>query len=363
MDMLLLSRVQFGLTTSFFLLFPAITLVLGWVLFVLRERFAARGDLVLMQVFRFWAPVHSLAWACAAVAGGVMLVQIDSAWPGLLARMGLPQGVALLAWGLGLTVLSAGCLWAMLAGFGRLPAALHRLATLAVALGGTAGVLALVALHLWIRDWQGMPLPGIGWRDAALWRSGELTLISGLTVGALMAGLAARRWRLGDAGRDVRLTLAVGFGLGLGSAMLLLTTADLQHWLQMAPGGGGLILAVCLAVILCFAWGLVRLSRRQLRLPRRLCAALIGLSFAGWAVMVPAWLAAEPLLSALAAPVQVYMPMQALSPLAELLTYGAVFTLLLALFVLALWRLAREAARDRLAQQVSGRAVGSRPWA
>jgi len=44
MDALLLSRIQFEANISFHILFPTITIVLGWVLLFFKFRFAASNE-------------------------------------------------------------------------------------------------------------------------------------------------------------------------------------------------------------------------------------------------------------------------------------------------------------------------------
>ena len=43
-EVLLLSRAQFGLNIGFHILFPSLTIALGWILFYFRIRYARSGD-------------------------------------------------------------------------------------------------------------------------------------------------------------------------------------------------------------------------------------------------------------------------------------------------------------------------------
>ena len=49
MDTLLLSRIQFAANISFHILFPTITIALGWVLVFFKFRYARTGDSVWME--------------------------------------------------------------------------------------------------------------------------------------------------------------------------------------------------------------------------------------------------------------------------------------------------------------------------
>jgi hypothetical protein len=60
LDTLILSRIQFAANISFHILFPTITIALGWVLFFFRVRFAQTGDDKWMASYRFWVKVFAL---------------------------------------------------------------------------------------------------------------------------------------------------------------------------------------------------------------------------------------------------------------------------------------------------------------
>ncbi|MEN8888920.1 MAG: cytochrome ubiquinol oxidase subunit I, partial [Celeribacter marinus] len=63
MDTLLLSRIQFGANISFHILFPTITIALGWVLLFFKVRFATTGDRKWMDAYMFWVKVFALSFA------------------------------------------------------------------------------------------------------------------------------------------------------------------------------------------------------------------------------------------------------------------------------------------------------------
>jgi cytochrome d ubiquinol oxidase subunit I len=58
MDALLLSRIQFAANISFHILFPTITIALGWLLLWFRlARFNRTGDQAYMDAYFFWVKV------------------------------------------------------------------------------------------------------------------------------------------------------------------------------------------------------------------------------------------------------------------------------------------------------------------
>ncbi len=54
MDPILLARIQFGANISFHILFPTITIALGWVLLFIKLRFNATQDEAWMNAYRFF---------------------------------------------------------------------------------------------------------------------------------------------------------------------------------------------------------------------------------------------------------------------------------------------------------------------
>ena len=72
MDTLILSRIQFASNISFHILFPTITIALGWVLLYFRLRFNASKDERWMDAYGFWVKVFALSFAMGVVSGITM---------------------------------------------------------------------------------------------------------------------------------------------------------------------------------------------------------------------------------------------------------------------------------------------------
>ncbi|MEO0655100.1 MAG: cytochrome ubiquinol oxidase subunit I, partial [Pseudomonadota bacterium] len=81
MDTLLLSRIQFGANISFHILFPTITIAMGWVLLFFKLRYRATGAEKWMEAYRFWVKVFALSFAMGVVSGITMSFQFGTNWP------------------------------------------------------------------------------------------------------------------------------------------------------------------------------------------------------------------------------------------------------------------------------------------
>mgnify|MGYP006207347871 CR=1 FL=1 len=69
LDTLTLSRLQFATNITFHILFPTITIALGWVLLFMRWRWLRTGDTAWLGAWRWWTKV----W-CARRTGPTMAV-------------------------------------------------------------------------------------------------------------------------------------------------------------------------------------------------------------------------------------------------------------------------------------------------
>jgi hypothetical protein len=81
-------RIQFGANISFHILFPTITIALGWVLLFFKLRFNATGDAKWMDAYRFWVKVFALSFAMGVVSGITMSFQFGTNWPGFMETVG-----------------------------------------------------------------------------------------------------------------------------------------------------------------------------------------------------------------------------------------------------------------------------------
>ncbi|MEN8935121.1 MAG: cytochrome ubiquinol oxidase subunit I, partial [Planktotalea arctica] len=92
MDTLLLSRIQFGANISFHILFPTITIALGWMLLFFKLRFSVTGDQKWMDAYMFWVKVFALSFAMGVVSGITMSFQFGTNWPGFMETVGNVAG-------------------------------------------------------------------------------------------------------------------------------------------------------------------------------------------------------------------------------------------------------------------------------
>jgi cytochrome d ubiquinol oxidase subunit I len=228
METLLLSRIQFAANISFHILFPTITIALGWVLLFFKLRFNATADAKWMDLYRFWVKVFALSFALGVVSGITMSFQFGTNWPGFMEKVGNVAGPLLAYEVLTAFFLEAVFLGVMLFGTRRVPGWVHTLATALVAFGTTMSAFWILVLNSWMHTPAGYELRdgvvhatdwwAIIFNASLPYRLTHMLLASGLTVAFLIAGLSAYRWLKGD--RDPSVATGLRFGVGLGAVLI-----------------------------------------------------------------------------------------------------------------------------------------------
>jgi cytochrome d ubiquinol oxidase subunit I len=216
-DATILARIQFAANISFHILFPAITIALGWVLLFFKLRFNATGDGKWMDAYRFWVKVFALSFALGVVSGITMSFQFGTNWPGFMEKVGNIAGPLLAYEVLTAFFLEATFLGIMLFGFRRVPGWVHTGATFLVAFGTTMSAFWILVLNSWMHTPQGFELRdgvahatdwwAIVFTPSLPYRLAHMLIASALTVAFLIAGLSAYRWLKGDRGPDVAAAL------------------------------------------------------------------------------------------------------------------------------------------------------------
>jgi cytochrome d ubiquinol oxidase subunit I len=224
LDPILLARIQFAANISFHILFPTITIALGWVLLFFKLRWRRTQDPKWQAAYRTWVKVFALSFALGVVSGITMSFQFGTNWPGFMERVGNIAGPLLGYEVLTAFFLEAAFLGIMLFGQGRVSDRVHTLATFLVAFGTTLSAFWILVLNSWMQTPVGFEMINgqahptdwlaIVFNPSFPYRLVHMLLASGLTVSFLIAGLSAWRRLRGDTGKEVQATLRTGLILG-----------------------------------------------------------------------------------------------------------------------------------------------------
>ena len=227
-EALILSRVQFGLNIGFHILFPTITIGLGWMLFYVRVRYERTRDPAWLRTYKLWVKVFALSFAMGVVTGITMSFQFGTNWPGYMNTVGNIAGPLLAYEVLTAFFLEATFLGVMLFGMDRVPGWVHVAASGIVAFGTTVSAFWILALNSWMQTPTGHELVQ-GEIIAASWlavifnpsfpyRFIHMLLASGITASFVVAGLSA--WRLLKAPQDAAALKTLRFGVHVAAVLV-----------------------------------------------------------------------------------------------------------------------------------------------
>ena len=238
LDPVTLARIQFAANISFHILFPTITIALGWVLLGFKLAYRRSGDEKWMEAYRFWVKVFALSFAMGVVSGITMSFQFGTNWPGFMETVGNVAGPLLAYEVITAFFLEAVFIGIMLFGTRRVPNWLHTLATFLVAVGTTMSAFWILALNSWMHTPDGFELRdgvvhatdwlAIIFNPSFPYRLTHMLLASGLTVAFLIAGLSAFRWLLGERTAALRATLRVGLTMAAVLIPIQIFVGDLH---------------------------------------------------------------------------------------------------------------------------------------
>ncbi|MCU0830892.1 MAG: cytochrome ubiquinol oxidase subunit I [Rhizobiaceae bacterium] len=237
-DPFLLSRIQFAANISFHILFPTITIALGWVLVFFKWRYARTGDATWMDAYFFWVKIFALSFALGVVSGITMSFQFGTNWPGFMETVGNIAGPLLAYEVLTAFFLEAVFLGIMLFGFRRVSNRVHTAATVLVAFGTTMSAFWILVLNSWMHTPAGHEVRdgivhAVDWwaiifNPSMPYRLAHMLIASGLTVAFLIAGVSAFRLLMGDRGEPVRKMLRTGVVMGAALIPVQILVGDLH---------------------------------------------------------------------------------------------------------------------------------------
>ena len=220
LDPVVLARLQFAANVTFHILFPTISIAMGWFLLFFKTRFVATGEQHWMDAYQFWIKIFALTFALGVVSGITMSFQFGTNWPGFMNTVGNVAGPLLAYEVLTAFFLEATFLGIMLFGRGRVSEGVHTLATWLVALGTTASAFWILALNSWMHTPAGFEMINgqahvTSWLEVIFnpsfpYRMTHMLLASGLTGSFLLAGISAYRWLKNDRAKDVMASLRTG---------------------------------------------------------------------------------------------------------------------------------------------------------
>lgn len=238
MDPLILARIQFAANITFHILFPTITIALGWILFFFKIKYTKTKDIKWLDAYKFWVKIFALCFALGVVSGITMSFQFGTNWPGYMNTVGNVAGPLLAFEVLSAFFLEATFLGVMLFGFNRISNRFHNIATFLVAFGTTLSAFWILVLNSWMQTPSGFEIIDgkafvtnwwqVIFNPSMPYRITHMLLASSLTAAFLVAGVSAYRWLKNDRSESVLAAMKTGVYLAAFLIPLQIVAGDIH---------------------------------------------------------------------------------------------------------------------------------------
>jgi cytochrome d ubiquinol oxidase subunit I len=151
MDVVTLSRLQFGLTTAFHIIFPTLTIGLAVYLVITELLWLRTKREIYFRMYRFWAKIFAVHFAVGVVTGITLEFEFGTNFARFSRAVGNVLGPLFAYEGMTAFFLEAGFLGVMLFGWKRVSPVVHFLATCLVALGASFSAFWIMAANAWMQ--------------------------------------------------------------------------------------------------------------------------------------------------------------------------------------------------------------------
>ena len=148
---LILSRLQFTLTTMFHIIWPVLTIGLSLFLVIFEILWMTTKEEVYYHHLRFWSQLLLLNFSIGVATGLVMEFEFGTNWEPFTTAAGGFFGNVLGLEGTLAFMLEAGFLGIMMFGWKRVPKGVHLFATIMVAVGGSLSAFWILVANSWMQ--------------------------------------------------------------------------------------------------------------------------------------------------------------------------------------------------------------------
>lgn len=162
MDIVTLSRIQFGLNVAFHYLFPPLSIGLGLLLIIMEGAYLKTKNPVYAQMTRFWVKIFAIIFAVGVATGLVQVFAFGTNWADFSRFVGDVFGSVLGAEGIFAFFLESGFLAILLFGWNRVSHKVHFFSTIMVTLGAHFSALWIVIANSWMQTPAGYKIIGDG---------------------------------------------------------------------------------------------------------------------------------------------------------------------------------------------------------
>ena len=241
--LVLLSRIQFGFTVSFHIVFPAFTIGLSAFIATLLIAHLRTGRQHFQTLARFWTKVFAVSFAMGVVSGIVLSYQFGTNWSRFSEITGNVLGPVIGYEVLTAFFLEATFLGVMLFGGDRVPKWLHALSAVIVAAGTALSAFWILSANSWMQTPAGFEMRDgiaypVSWFHIVFnpsfpYRFAHMLLAAYLTTSLVVLAVGARYLLAGRFNDEGRTMMRMGVGMLAVLAPVQLLIGDL-HGLNTA---------------------------------------------------------------------------------------------------------------------------------
>lgn len=223
LDPILLSRLQFAFTISFHIVFPAFTIGLSAWIATLLGMALATGRSRYRDLAAFWTKVFAVSFAMGVVSGIVLTYQFGTNWSRYSEVVGNVVGPLIGYEVLTAFFLEASFLGIMLFGRDRVPAWLHFVAALLVAIGTAISAFWIISANSWmqvpagheVRDGIAYPVDwwSVIFNPTFPLRLTHMLIAAYITTGFVILAVGARWWLAGKHLRHAETMIRMALGI------------------------------------------------------------------------------------------------------------------------------------------------------
>lgn len=162
MDVVMLSRIQFSMTSMFHYIYPPLSIGLGLFLVLIEGMYIKTKNTRYLEMTKFWVKIFSLTFALGVATGLVQMFGMGTNWGQYSRYVGDVFGSALGAEGIFAFFLEAGFMGIMLFGWKKVSAKVHYMSTILVSAGAHFSAVWIVIANSWMQTPAGFKIEGVG---------------------------------------------------------------------------------------------------------------------------------------------------------------------------------------------------------
>ena len=162
MDVVMLSRIQFAMTSIFHYIYPPLSIGLGLFLVIIEGMYIKTKNPLYLEMTKFWVKIFALTFALGVATGLVQVFGFGTNWAHYSRFVGDVFGSALGAEGIFAFFLEAGFMGIVLFGWKKVSAKMHYFATICVAAGAHFSAVWIVIANSWMQTPAGFKIVGTG---------------------------------------------------------------------------------------------------------------------------------------------------------------------------------------------------------